>query len=420
MLAGGAAGWLLDHAGFGLWAGTLLYLIQHLRRLRELLFHLADEDSDLPESHGLWAEAYNLLYRLRVRFKKRRKKLRKALLRFRQSAAALPDGVVLLNGEHEIQWFNPSARTLLGLKDMPDTGHRITNIVRHPDFVAWLDGAATREPVELPAPGHPGATLEAQLAPFGRNEWLLVVRDITRLRALEIARRDFVANASHELRTPLTVISGYVESLSGMTPDHFGPALHSMRQQAERMQRIITDLLLLTRLESQPPADMQEDVEVSVLADDLLDEAATLDAGAHPLDRQLEAGLVLAGSELELRSAFGNLISNALRYSPAGKRVEVRWQASPDGGAVFSVRDHGIGIAAHHLPRLTERFYRVDSGRSRASGGTGLGLAIVKHVLVRHQASLHIDSTPGSGSLFEARFPPARVRRTATPSVTIP
>jgi two-component system phosphate regulon sensor histidine kinase PhoR len=409
MLAGGTIGWLLGSPGLGLWAGTLCFALLHMRRLKEFLAHLADESSDLPEGQGPWAEAYNQLYRLRVRFKKRRKKLRKALLRFRQSAAALPDGVVLLSADHEIQWFNPAARNLLGLQDAPDTGHRITNIVRHPDFVAWLHGHTGGEPKELPSPELPGATLEMQLAPFGRNEWLLVVRDITRLRALEIARRDFVANASHELRTPLTVISGYVESLGGLAAEPLLPAINSMRQQADRMQRIITDLLLLTRLESQPAAEAQEPVDVHALTEDLLAEAATLDGGTHPIESKLDAGLALLGSELELRSAFGNLISNAMRYTPAGGRIEIHWRRTPDGGAVFGVRDHGIGIAAHHLPRLTERFYRVDSGRSRANGGTGLGLAIVKHVLGRHQARLHIESSPGSGSLFEAHFPAAKV-----------
>jgi two-component system phosphate regulon sensor histidine kinase PhoR len=343
------------------------------------------------------------------------------LKRFRESTAAMPDGTVVLDPNRAIEWWNPAAQRLLSLNYPGDVGRRIGNLVRHPAFQAYLEKGNFKRAVEIPAPGNDAVTLALRMVPYGKNRTLLTVRDITRLRYLERVRQDFVANVSHELRTPLTVISGYLESMAedaDELPPRWRRTLEAMRAQAERMGRIVTDLLTLSRLEADHRMSNPEPVDMGAVVDRVCAEARALSGEqVHRIDCQADRGLWLLGDEGELHSLVSNLVFNAVRYTPAGGSIVITWAADAEG-ARLAVRDTGIGIAQQHIPRLTERFYRVDVGRSRDQGGTGLGLAIVKHILARHRGRLEIESEPGKGSLFCCRFPADRLveapRREAT------
>jgi two-component system, OmpR family, phosphate regulon sensor histidine kinase PhoR len=346
-----------------------------------------------------------------MRNRKRKKKIAKLLTRFHETSAAMPDATLILGPRFEIEWFNDAAVHLLDLKSPDDVGQRITNLVRHPDFVDYLHGEDYSEAVEFPLDSNQGRRLSARLVPFGNRQFLLSVRDVTRIHRLEQMRRDFVANVSHELRTPLTVITGYLESLADDARDD--PALtrtyRAMEGQALRMRRTIEDLLTLSRLESGNGRPVEtHPVSVPAMVAGLGEDARMLGAEAGlGVEVESDPDLWLDGVESELQSAFSNLVSNAVRYTPAGGKVTLRWYAD-EAGPHFEVRDTGIGIAAQHIPRITERFYRVESDRSRSTGGTGLGLTIVKHVLQRHDALLRVESRPGEGSRFICDFPPGR------------
>ncbi|MEO8009783.1 MAG: phosphate regulon sensor histidine kinase PhoR, partial [Betaproteobacteria bacterium] len=308
-------------------------------------------------------------------------------------------------------WCNPKAEDYFGLDYRRDRGQQITYILRQPQFVEHLSSARPGEPLALKMM-RPGGeiVLSVQQVPYGDSRKLLLGRDITRWERLETTRRDFVANVSHELRTPLTVVGGFLETLDDMdTPDAemSKRAIALMRQQTDRMVRLVEDLLTLSRLESTHNALRDEDVNVPELLRALHQDALVLSAGRHRIRVKLESAEWLKGNTEELRSAFGNLISNAVRYTPENGEIEIRWE-TPDGQPAFAVHDSGIGIEPQHIDRLTERFYRVDRSRSRETGGTGLGLAIVKHVLNRHQARLDIQSTLGNGSTFSVVFPDVR------------
>jgi len=309
----------------------------------------------------------------------------------------------------EIDWWNSAASHYLGLRYPRDSGQRISNLIRNPVFIEHLRLADAEREFEMPSPVNEDVILRMRVIPYPKNRLLLLARDVTRLQRLERTRQDFVANVSHELRSPLTVVSGYLETMldSDEVDGAMKTQLASMLTQAERMTRIVDDLMLLSRLESEEPQADLDVVAVAPLVRNIAEQARELGAGEHNVTLETDDSLCVRGVESELYSAFSNLVFNAIRYTPAGGTVAIRWK-SVDEIPVFTVVDSGVGIEAQHIARLTERFYRVDTGRSRASGGTGLGLAIVKHVLLRHEARLEIVSKPGDGSTFSCHFPSER------------
>ncbi|MGF6709668.1 two-component system phosphate regulon sensor histidine kinase PhoR [Luteibacter sp. W1I16] len=332
----------------------------------------------------------------------RTRRIASRLRDLRSAAGTLPDAVVLLDHSLHVRWFNHAAEELLGLKRPRDRGRPISELLRNSELADWLtDGA--REPLnDVTSPGHPNRHVTATLLPFGSRQRLLLARDTSHLTRLEQIRRDFVANVSHELRTPLTVIHGYLELLDPEDVPELAPVLDEMRAQSKRMGQIVEDLLTLSRLETQDHV-ADEHVQMAPLLASLRKEAEALSQGRHTVSLDIATSYDLLGSPKDLHSAFSNLVSNAVRYTPTGGRIAIRW-AEAEGGARFSVQDSGFGIPAAHIARLTERFYRVSSSRSRDSGGTGLGLSIVKHVLNLHQARLSIESEPGKGSTFACVF----------------
>lgn len=406
-MAGLLTGWVFDFPLLFLSIAVAVYLlwqVRHLYRFEHWLREGAPEESNTLRD-GVWSTLYYHLSRLQRRNQKNKRRLSAYANRVREMHSALPDGVVVLEQQGEIDWFNDMAARLLGLRAPQDRGQRIDNLLRDPRFIEYYRRGDYRDPLEMPSTVNAELHLLLRIVSYGEGQRLLIVRDISRLHRLEQVRRDFVANVSHELRTPLTVLRGYMETLQdqsdGKTPE--APLLRQMYQQTERMQGIVEDLLLLSRLESrqEPPG---AEVDVPALLKRIMQEAQSLSGGRHELVLHDAEGLRLRGSEKELHSAFLNLVTNAVRYTPEGGRIELRWER--DGSSVlFRVKDSGIGIPEQHIPRLTERFYRVDAGRSRQAGGTGLGLAIVKHVLERHHATLEIESAPGKGSEFRCRFP---------------
>jgi len=390
---------------------VLVYLALHLVNLYRLERWLRGKGGYPPDTGAVWGEVYHRLYRLQRRNRKRKKKLAAMLGRFRESTAAMPDATVVLGAANDIEWWNDAASRVLGLRYPQDTGQPITNLVRHPDFHQLLEGEDFSRTAQFPAPSRDNVMLAVSIIPYGNNQRLMVARDITRLHLLEQMRRDFIANVSHELRTPLTVIMGYVETLQDGDDEcarQWARELQAMQQQSSRMQHIVSDLLLLSRLETDQGRREDQEVDVPAMLEMLREDALVLSQGRHTIALEAERALWLKGSRNELRSALSNLIYNAVRYTPDGGPIDIRWYRD-DAGAHFEVQDTGIGVAPQHIPRLTERFYRVDVGRSREMGGTGLGLAIVKHVLMRHDAELRIESEVGKGSTFAFDFPPALV-----------
>lgn len=395
------------------WAvGLLLVLAHHVANLSRLYRWLANPSSaTLPEGSGEWEEIFAGLARLLRRRTHIESRLSAALDRFQQAGAALPEGVIVLDENDRIEWCNPKAEVYFGLSSQRDRGQQITYLVRMPQFQEYLETRNYREPLLLRlSRNDQELTLSVQLVPYGDRDKLLLSRDITRWERMETTRRDFVANVSHELRTPLTVLGGFLETLSDMPqpdPDLLQRSLQLMSEQATRMQRLVEDLLTLSKLESAQNPLREDFVDLPEMSRALVRDAQALSSGRHRFSLRVENEAGVKGSAEELRSALSNLISNAVRYTPESGEIDVSW-SKRDGEPVFAVRDTGIGIEPHHIPRLTERFYRVDRSRSRASGGTGLGLAIVKHVLSRHQARLEIASEPGKGSTFSVVFPVAR------------
>jgi two-component system phosphate regulon sensor histidine kinase PhoR len=408
-LAGGVA-------ALGLLAGgALAVIVWHLRQLDALARWAGGPlEEPVPEGRGTWALAYAALYRRVGLRSARQRDLRLALERFVSGAEALPDGVVVLDAANRIQWANPRAQAHLGIKLRHDAGAPMVNLVRQPLFLQYLASGDFREPVILESQREAGLTLSIQVVPFGVEEKLLMSRDITRLEAVARLRRDFIANVSHELKTPLTVLGGFLETLADLQLDarQRQRYIALMQAQAQNMQRLVDDLLTLSALESEHSALQEAEFAIVPLLLQVSADAKALSGGRHEITLNIREQASVLGSRDELASAFGNLVSNAVRYTPDGGRVALDWRVTADGGE-FTVADTGIGIAVEHIPRLTERFYRVDRSRSRATGGTGLGLAIVKHVLIRHQAELAIDSAPGQGSRFTVRLPARRVKVSA-------
>ena len=401
-IAGAAWGWGM------LCAGLVALLLWHARHLSRLHFWLAHPTpGKVPEGDGVWDEALAGLHRFERTVARREEALADALVRMRRAVQALPDGVVILDGANHIEWCNLTAEGHLQLDGRADLGQNIANLVREPEFVEYLE-SPQQNAVRI-ARGE-GRLLLLQLIPFGQDQKLLLSRDVTQVERVETMRRDFVANVSHELRTPLTVLVGFLETVRELKldPQRQRDYLAMMQEQAARMQRIIDDLLTLSALDAASPASPDTRVPMRALVERLKRDAEALSGGRHTIMLRQESEADVLGVESELASAFGNMVSNAIRYTPAGGTVTLAWQECADG-ARFSVEDTGIGIEAEHIPRLTERFYRVDRSRSRETGGTGLGLAIAKHALARHEAKLEIESQPGKGSRFSARFPARRL-----------
>jgi two-component system, OmpR family, phosphate regulon sensor histidine kinase PhoR len=409
-----AAGFLVGLLASPVWgwgvvaAGLLVLLFWHARHLSRLQRWLANPlPGQVPEGEGIWDEVLAALHRLERDAAKRERGLADALARMRRAVQALPDGVVILDGANRIEWCNRTAERQLMLDGRADLGQNIANLVREPEFVDYL-----REPQAKPVrvTRGPGIALSVQLIPVGETQKLLLARDVTQTERVDAMRRDFVANVSHELRTPLTVLVGFLETVRELKldPQRQRDYLGMMQEQAARMQRIIDDLLTLSTLDAAPPASSEKRVAVRPLLERLKADAEALSGGKHTIKVAIETPNDVLGVDSELASAFGNLVSNAIRYTPPGGTVTLAWREGPDG-ARFSVEDTGIGIEPEHIPRLTERFYRVDRSRSRETGGTGLGLAIAKHALARHDAALEIESELGRGSRFTARFPARRL-----------
>lgn len=364
-----------------------------------------------PEGTGLWGAIYEQVFHMQRRNRKRKKRLGAILHEFRQSTAAMPDGTVVLAPDNRIVWFNAAAQRLLHLQSPDDMGQHVLNLIRSPALKAYFDTNTFQDAVEMNSPFDDATRLSIQVIPYGRDQRLLLARDITPLHRLEQVRRDFVANASHELRTPLTVISGYLESLrddDGAAAEEWRRPVEEMHNQAARMRRILEDLLTLSRLDAQPDPGAEEDVDVAALVSSICRDGNVTATGDISVDCESDASAGLRGVHSELRSAFGNLVQNAVKYSSPGGSVNIRWYRDGDA-ACLDVVDCGIGIPQKHIPRLTERFYRVDDGRSRDRGGTGLGLSIVRHALQRHDATLEIESRQGEGSTFRCRFPSERI-----------
>jgi len=405
---------------FGALAGALFFgfsilltLLINFRQLAALeRWCVSSEPADVPDGAGLWEEVFSRLNKMMRKQSEEKDKHASALQQIEQATAALPEGVAILDESDHVEWCNPLAEMHFGLDGDRDIGQQITYMARQPEFVKYLANASYSDPLILRGTRQDSPVLSIKIVPYGVNKKLLISRDITQFERIETMRRDFVANVSHELRTPLTVVNGFVETLQDMPKlenDMARRALMLMGEQTQRMESLVDDLLTLSRLENSLNTLVEEDVDVPDLLQSLCQDGQALSAGKHTLKLELDCTAMLQGNVSELRSAFGNLLSNAVRYTPQGGEIVMRWHVQDDGQVRYSVTDSGIGIAAEHLPRLTERFYRVDRSRSRETGGTGLGLAIVKHIASRHQANLDVTSEEGKGSTFSMVFPLKRI-----------
>jgi two-component system phosphate regulon sensor histidine kinase PhoR len=399
--------WLLAAACLYLgWQLLNLYRLDRWLRLRSQL--------DPPNIGGIWGDIIGQVVRLHRRKQFHKQRLVQLFRELRRSTAALPDGVIILSSQNDIVWFNRQAARLLGLRRPVDIGLRIDNLIRSPEFVHYLHGDDFAMPLIIRPPVQTDLYLALQVVPYGAGQSLLLARDVTRQMRLEAMRKDFVANASHELRTPLTVISGYLDTLAddpSIDPAWAGP-IRDMRAQSQRMNAIITDLLELSRLESTDGEAPRDPIDVPRMLERLHRDALAKGERPHHVLLDLESTDGLFGAAHEIESAFTNLLVNGLKFTLSDGTVRMRWWTDEEG-AYFSVNDTGIGIPAEHIPRLTERFYRVDAGRSRGEGGSGLGLAIVKHALQRHGGWLEVRSTEGKGSTFTCHFPSQRTCRLA-------
>ncbi|MFL6591222.1 MAG: phosphate regulon sensor histidine kinase PhoR [Luteimonas sp.] len=386
-------------------------------RLRAVLRRLESRQRfEASAGRGAWDRLDRLLHRNQGETRARNRRMLDMLRAYRAAATALPDAVVVVErNSQRILWFNEAATRLLGLRTPADVDQPLGERLQPLPIAHWLSSGRNAEPLaDVASPCSDEVRLNLRLIPYSDELWLLVARDVSKLMRLEHMRRDFVANVSHELRTPLTVVHGYLELLDDSMLDRteqpeWGPMLEEMRRQSGRMTQLVEDLLTLSRLESRDVL-ADESVPMQSMLQTLRSEAAALSQGRHEIEVSDQAQVDLWGSQKELHSAFSNLVSNAVRYTAAGGRIVIGFERDAGGGATLSVRDSGYGIPAAHLPRITERFYRVSTSRSRESGGTGLGLSIVKHVLNLHQARLEIESEVGRGSVFHCRFGPERVR----------
>ena len=421
-LAGGFTGWWLGHDGgmrAGLVAGGLGWLVVDSMRGGRVLRWLRRGDFTAPPAvSGLWAEVADRARRILRTREQELAESRQRLQEFLAAIQASPNGVVLLDPQGRIEWSNQTAAQQFGFDLGRDLQQQVNNLVRDPSFTAYYNGGRWNEEIVIAGAGSSPSRpvkLSVRLHPYGEGRALLLSRDVTAVEQAEIMRRDFVANVSHEIRTPLTVLMGFVETLQHLPLDEQERTryLGLMAQQAHRMQTLVSDLLTLSRLEGSPLPGSGEWTLAATMVAQCEQEAQALSAilgKAHALHFAPAPGIEIAGAPHELVSALSNLVSNAVRYTPAGGSIHVQARMLPDGRLEFSVRDSGPGIAPEHISRLTERFYRIDRSRSRETGGTGLGLAIVKHVVQRHGAELRIESKPGAGSTFAILFPASRLR----------
>jgi two-component system phosphate regulon sensor histidine kinase PhoR len=375
------------------------YIAWNLYNLSLMVRWLNKPSKNLPESAGMWDEVYYQLYHLYRRQRKAKKKLSSIVMRFQESTQAMPFAAIVLNSNHEIKWFNRAASSLFNLYQSPDVGVPIINLIRDPGFSEYLSKQKFDDSFEFVFNQR---QVILNVTKYGSGQYLLSARDVTQQRLIDDMRRDFIANASHELRTPITVISGYAEALLSSADDSGRVPLENILQQTERMQKIIEDLIVLAKLESREKTVELETVNLADLLGEIYNDAKVIDDNRHELILSAEP-IVIEGHRDELRMAISNLITNAIRYTPDGGTIRL-YSTTNNGFAIAGVEDTGIGIMPEHLPRLTERFYRVDAGRSREKGGTGLGLAIVKHILDHHNANLYIDSIPGEGTDFRCEF----------------
>ena len=424
--------WAMFSAAYALLFMSLLLLMlmaRHAWQLYKLEKWLNDARLEtIPEAGGIWDEVFSQLYRMVKRHNRTKQKLAIELQHMEQAAAALPEGVAILNEANRLEWFNPIAQQHFDLDAEHDTMQDITYLVRQPDFVEYLqqpvpsqaDGQNLSKPLMMRPARHDDMVLSIRLIPYAGGKRLLISRDITQFERVDAMRRDFVANVSHELRTPLTVVSGFVENLQDMVNSNqvnfkhdninnanAKRALQLMAEQTQRMANLVADLLTLSRLENDQSPLREEIVDMHALLEEIYQEGKLLSGGKHVLNLEMSSSVKLLGNREELHSGFGNLLGNAIRYTPAGGTILLSW-TEREGQPALVVEDSGIGIAPEHIPRLTERFYRVDRSRSRETGGTGLGLAIVKHIALRHQAKFEIASVEGKGSTFMLIFPAKR------------
>ncbi|MDO8263234.1 MAG: phosphate regulon sensor histidine kinase PhoR [Gallionella sp.] len=389
----------------------LIVMARHGRQLYKLGQWLNDARLEtMPEASGIWDEVFSRLYKMVKQHNQTKQDLAAELHHIEQATAALPEGVVILNEANRIEWFNTLARQHFNLDIEHDIMQDITYLVRQPEFIEYLHDGDFSEPLLMVPARHDEMTLSIKFIPYGDAKRLMISRDITQFKRIETMRRDFVANVSHELRTPLTVVNGFVENLLDMpdlSDESARRALQLMAEQTRRMDNLVADLLTLSRLENEQSPLHEELVDMGELLNEVYQDGESLSGGRHTLRMEITSTSDLLGNHDELRSAFGNLLSNAIRYTPDQGDIILRW-FERDGQLVYSVQDSGIGIAPQHIPRLTERFYRVDRSRSRETGGTGLGLAIVKYIAMRHQAKLEVLSEEGKGSIFSLVFPVRR------------
>ncbi|AGN87394.1 MULTISPECIES: phosphate regulon sensor histidine kinase PhoR [Enterobacteriaceae] len=396
-----------------LFAAVTGLLIWHFWNLLRLSWWLwVDKSMTPPPGTGSWEPLLYGLHQMQMRNKKRRRELGNLIKRFRSGAESLPDAVILTTEEGAIFWCNGLAQQMLGLRWPDDNGQNILNLLRYPEFTKYIRNQEFGRPLHLVL--NNGRHLEIRVMPYSEQQLLMVARDVTQMHQLEGARRNFFANVSHELRTPLTVLQGYLEMMQEQTLEGAPreKALHTMREQTSRMEGLVRQLLTLSKIEAAPTLPPNETIDVPMMLRVVEREAQTLSQQKHTFTFDVDNTLKVLGNEEQLRSAISNLVYNAVNHTPAGTHVIVRWQHVPQG-AEFSVEDNGPGIAAEHIPRLTERFYRVDKARSRQTGGSGLGLAIVKHAVNHHESRLDIVSEPGKGTRFSFVLPERLVAKKA-------
>lgn len=394
-------------------AACLAWHLYQGYKLARWLRSAESAQSPLPETRGIWHQIYQRVESHIGTLAERNARLQGQMDRYRQVARALPDAAVMFNRAGEIELINDAARRLLGLREPGDLGRPVKHLIRAPQFVDYVERERFETPLEISSPADPEITLSISVVPYGElDKYLLLARDTSRLNRLERMRQDFIANVSHEMKSPLTVIKGYVENLidDAAAAGRWEKALVQIDQQTDRMCSIVEDLLALSNLETGPAPESLQPVDIPALIRSVISEARELSHGQHGIESDIDETLHIAGDFSELYSAFSNIVFNAVSYTDEGGTISIRWWLQADGPARFSVTDTGVGIAPEHVPRLTERFYRVDQARSRELGGTGLGLAIVKHVLMRHNAVLEVDSEPGKGSTFTFVFPADLVR----------
>ncbi|MGM0632297.1 MAG: phosphate regulon sensor histidine kinase PhoR [Pseudomonadota bacterium] len=419
LLLGGLllAGLVSGQTAWVIAAGLFLYLVYtmlQLRRLHRWLYSPdASQSGQPPESLGLWGDVFDGIYQLQRRERDASNYLKSIIDRAQESTAALEMAVIMINRRGHLEWWNPAAERLLGLHRDHDRNQPVVNLLRQPEFVEYFETGDYNRPLSLNSPLTRDRTLEYQITWFGDGERLMLVRDITQLHRLETMRRDFAGNVSHELRTPITVITGYLETLLDNTDDlpaRWERPLQQMYQQSQRMENIIRDLLTLTQLETKSVSRQRTAIDIDALLQEIRNDTEQLFADKNQnLTVHCHIASHLQGNRNELYSALSNLVFNAAKYTQQEGSITIRCRMEAAGGLSIIVEDNGPGIEARHIPRLTERFYRVDESRSTDTGGTGLGLAIVKHVLARHSATLEIESTPGEGSRFICHFPAQRM-----------